>query len=306
MVHYEGQLEDGTVFDTTVEREPVRFQLGKGQVIRGLERLVLGLRPGEAASAELPPEAAYGQRREELLVTMPAERAPAGLEEGMSVTLQNGRGQDVPAQVVAVADDGTVTCDTNHALAGRTLSFRVELLDIEELLAPAVLTEGLELATFAAGSFWSLELAFQRVPGVAQTSVGYSQGRAERPSFEDVASGRTGHVQATSARWRRRFLERAACACMAAVQRAGATWASMPRPETLVGKTAGPCTGVGSTTIARLLPHTFGSRNTDTSATWSEGAEVGDLRVRRRAAPTRYGHMAEQSTVKGVHRCWGN
>ncbi|XP_078434057.1 peptide methionine sulfoxide reductase-like [Wolffia australiana] len=54
---------------------------------------------------------------------------------------------------------------------------------------------GLELAQFAAGCFWGVELAFQRVEGVAKTEVGYSQGHLQNPSYGDVCTGRTGHAE---------------------------------------------------------------------------------------------------------------
>jgi peptide-methionine (S)-S-oxide reductase len=67
-------------------------------------------------------------------------------------------------------------------------------------LAPKDAPEGLELATFAGGCFWGLELKFQREPGVVKTSVGYAQGRQESPTYEQVCSGTTGHTEAVQVR----------------------------------------------------------------------------------------------------------
>lgn len=196
IVHYEGRLEDGSVFDSTLEREPITFALGKGQVVRGFEQAVLGLSPGDSVEVVLPPELAYGEPRDNLLIEMPASAASSGLVEGSQVTLQNSRGQDLPAKVIRVNEDGSVVCDANHRLAGKTLTFKIDLLGFREVVAPAEPPEGLKLATFAAGPFWCLELVFQRVPGVVHTCAGYTQGHVQCPSFEDVKSGRTGHAQA--------------------------------------------------------------------------------------------------------------
>ncbi|KAI3425163.1 hypothetical protein D9Q98_008934 [Chlorella vulgaris] len=63
-------------------------------------------------------------------------------------------------------------------------------------LAPATAPEGLEIATVAGGCFWGLELAYQRLPGVVSTSVGYTAGQVPSPTYEEVCSGRTGHTEA--------------------------------------------------------------------------------------------------------------
>jgi peptide-methionine (S)-S-oxide reductase len=85
-------------------------------------------------------------------------------------------------------DDSSITIDANHPLAGKELTFDVEVTRI----IPA---SRLQKATFGAGCFWGPELAFQRVPGVVQTAVGYSQGHAKNPSYQDVCSGTTGHAE---------------------------------------------------------------------------------------------------------------
>ena len=82
--------------------------------------------------------------------------------------------------VVTAVDEESVTIDANHPLAGKQLAFEVQL-------TRHIPAAQLEYATFGAGCFWSVELAFQRVPGVLQTAVGYSQGRTPSPTYEDVS-----------------------------------------------------------------------------------------------------------------------
>eukprot|EP00927_Polykrikos_kofoidii_P076602 TRINITY_DN73667_c0_g1_i1.p1 TRINITY_DN73667_c0_g1~~TRINITY_DN73667_c0_g1_i1.p1 ORF type:complete len:466 (+),score=77.56 TRINITY_DN73667_c0_g1_i1:152-1399(+) len=195
-VHYKGMFEDGTQFDSSEGRDPLIFTLGQKQVVPGFEAAVRGLRRGQRVSVKLPPKEAYGERREQLVFTIPSNEAPSHMKVGLQVRMQTSSGQTVPATVINVAEDGAVTVDANPRLAGRTLHFDIELVGFKEFLAPAVAPKGLEFATFAAGCFWGVELAFQRVPGVVATSVGYTQGQTERPTYEEVCSARTGHTEA--------------------------------------------------------------------------------------------------------------
>lgn len=194
-VHYEGRLEDGTVFDTSRKRgSPLTFSLGAQQVVPGFEKAVLGLSEGEKVTVTIPPEEAYGERNEEYVLSVPAKFVPEGVEVGMRVGL--GEGQQVQATITEICEDGSVKVDANPPLAGKTLTFDIELVGFRELLAPETAPEGLELATFAAGCFWGVELAFQRVPGVVSTSVGYAQGEKEQPTYEEVCQATTGHTEA--------------------------------------------------------------------------------------------------------------
>lgn len=194
-VHYEGRLEDGSVFDSSEGRRPLSFTVGGGQVVPGFDEAVRGLALGETVEVTLPPEKAYGVRNEDLVMSVPKDKAPAGLEEGMTVRLQMA-GRVVPANVVKIAEDGTVTIDLNPPLAGKVLNFKITLEGFRELLAPSEPPPGMELATFAAGCFWGVELAFQRIEGVVSTSVGYAQGQKEAPTYEEVCSATTGHTEA--------------------------------------------------------------------------------------------------------------
>lgn len=124
-VHYTGTLDDGTEFDSSRGGEPFTFELGAGAVIPGFENAVRGLQVGEKTTVTLTPDEAYGQPDPSLVLEVPADRAPEGLNPGDRVMLGNG----VPATVVEVTDE-TVKIDANHPLAGQSLTFEVELVSV--------------------------------------------------------------------------------------------------------------------------------------------------------------------------------
>lgn len=132
-VHYTGTLEDGTVFDTSRERDPLEFTLGEGRVLPGFESAVLGLEPGDSASTTIPPEKGYGERREDLVLTVPREQLPDTIEPkpGQQLEMRTPDGRALPVTVVQ-ADDRVVLLDANHPLAGRELRFELELVGIAD------------------------------------------------------------------------------------------------------------------------------------------------------------------------------
>jgi FKBP-type peptidyl-prolyl cis-trans isomerase 2 len=131
LVHYTGKLDDGSVFDSSQEREPLRVTLGQSAIIPGFQDALVGMEPGSSKTATLPPEAAYGERRNEMVVDIDRDKFPSEfqLQVGKELQLQTKDGQPVPARVAAVKDTA-VTVDANHPLAGRELTFDIELLDI--------------------------------------------------------------------------------------------------------------------------------------------------------------------------------
>jgi FKBP-type peptidyl-prolyl cis-trans isomerase 2 len=130
-VHYTGTLKDGTVFDSSVEREPLEFTMGKGQLIAGFEAAVLGKTPGETVKVDIPPENAYGPYHQEAVMEVPRDQLPPNLnpEEGQQLQLTQENGQVFVVQVSDVSDD-SVTLDGNHPLAGQGLTFEIEVLEI--------------------------------------------------------------------------------------------------------------------------------------------------------------------------------
>ncbi|MEL6457776.1 MAG: peptidylprolyl isomerase [Cyanobacteria bacterium J06636_27] len=130
-VHYTGKLDDGTVFDSSVEREPLQFSLGSGNVIPGFEEAIVGMAPGESKTATIPPDQAYGPQREELVITVEKEQIPTDLsvEIGQQLQISQNNGQVIPVIVTDVSDS-KVTLDANHPLAGQQLTFDIELVEV--------------------------------------------------------------------------------------------------------------------------------------------------------------------------------
>lgn len=130
-VHYTGKLDTGDVFDSSRERDPLEFTVGEGQVIPGFDRAVEGLAVGESREVRLEPNEAYGQPREDLVVDVPRSQfPPEGTPEvGQQVQVQVAPDQNRVATIAEVGDEA-IKLDLNHPLAGKPLTFEVELVEI--------------------------------------------------------------------------------------------------------------------------------------------------------------------------------
>lgn len=135
-VHYRGELEDGTVFDSSQEGEPLEFVIGEGAVIPGFEKAVVGMNPGDERTQRIPADEAYGPHHEELVLTLEREAVDADFDVslGQRLEMMDGQGRALEVTVVEVTDD-QVTLDANHLLAGRDLIFHIELVDVESQAA---------------------------------------------------------------------------------------------------------------------------------------------------------------------------
>jgi len=131
-VHYTGTLEDGTVFDTSLDREPMEFTLGQGQLIPGFEQAVMGMQVGESKTVTIPAEQAYGSYNDELIFVVGREQLPENLEPAVGQRLYVGRpdGQTVIVTVIELSET-SITVDANHPLAGKDLTFEIELIQIQ-------------------------------------------------------------------------------------------------------------------------------------------------------------------------------
>lgn len=131
VVHYTGRLLDGTVFDTSVEREPIRFTIGEGRVIPGFERAVIGMRPGDVKTERIEAEDAYGPHREDMVLEVQRARFPDDLEPevGLPLQIRQPDGHTAQAIISSIRDD-LVVLDANHPLAGLDLVFEIELMAI--------------------------------------------------------------------------------------------------------------------------------------------------------------------------------
>lgn len=130
-VHYVGRLTSGTVFDSSVESDPLQFQLGEGQLIPGFENAVIGLTAGQSTTTHIPNHEAYGPKQEELIFKVERSTMPEDIEPeiGLELTLQEEDGEPLPVIITAL-DENFVTFDANHPLSGEDLVFEITLVEI--------------------------------------------------------------------------------------------------------------------------------------------------------------------------------
>jgi FKBP-type peptidyl-prolyl cis-trans isomerase 2 len=130
-VFYTGRLEDGAVFDTSEGHEPLAFTIGGKEVIRGFEQAVVGMQPGESKTTTLPPEKAYGPHRPEKVAEVERKDVPEHIELVVGNHLELTKEDGEPfAVLISDLTETTVTLDANHPLAGRVLTFEINLLEI--------------------------------------------------------------------------------------------------------------------------------------------------------------------------------
>lgn len=130
-IHYTGTLADGSVFDSSEGRDPLAFTLGSGQVIPGFEEAVTGMAVDEKKNVTIPADKAYGDRNDELLINVPRDQVPEDIEpeEGQRLQMQGPQNQPVVVVVAEVTDEHIIL-DANPPLAGKDLTFDIELVEI--------------------------------------------------------------------------------------------------------------------------------------------------------------------------------
>jgi peptidylprolyl isomerase len=130
-VHYTGRLDDGTVFDTSAEKEPLEFKIGAGQLIADFEQAVVGMEPGESKTVMITSDDAYGPHHDEMVLQIARHDLPEGLDPKVDQRLQVRRdsGETFVVTVAAVSAE-SVTLDANHPLAGKDLTFDIQLMEI--------------------------------------------------------------------------------------------------------------------------------------------------------------------------------
>ena len=130
-VHYTGKLTDGEVFDSSLERDPLEFTVGAGQMIKGFDEAVNGMELNEKKTVTIPSGEAYGDRNDQLIQEVPKNDLPADMkpEVGQTLVATNQDGQQTHVLVTGV-EDATITIDANHPLAGKDLVFEIELVEI--------------------------------------------------------------------------------------------------------------------------------------------------------------------------------
>ena len=131
-VHYTGKLENGEVFDSSKDGQPLEFTIGKGDVTPGFEKGVIGIEVGRTKTITVPPEEAYGQRSEELIMDVEKTFLPEHTKPAIGQQLQIQQRDGDPINVtIADMNEDTVTLDANHPLAGKTLIFNILLVAVK-------------------------------------------------------------------------------------------------------------------------------------------------------------------------------
>ena len=128
-VHYTGTLDDGSVFDSSENKQPLEFTIGENQVIPGFENGVKDMKLNQEKTIKIKPEDAYGEKNEQLIREIPRDKFPPEVQVGGSLILKSPEGQQIPAVVTEVKDD-SVTIDLNHPLAGKELTFKVKVVEV--------------------------------------------------------------------------------------------------------------------------------------------------------------------------------
>lgn len=130
-VHYTGKLDDGTIFDSSIDRDPLEFTIGDGMIIPGFEQAVIGMSPGDSKVETIATENAYGPHLEEMVVVVDRQQMPPEIEPevGQQLQIQQPTGQVIPVIITDVSSSA-VTLDANHPLAGEELTFEINLVEI--------------------------------------------------------------------------------------------------------------------------------------------------------------------------------
>lgn len=129
-IDYTGTLEDGTVFDSSEKHgQPLEFEVGSGQIIKGFDEAVIGMKKGDEKDIKLQPADAYGELNDELIKKVPKEQLPPEAKKGSVLMMGLPNGAQLPVKIVDM-DDKEGTLDLNHPLAGKVLNFKIKLVEI--------------------------------------------------------------------------------------------------------------------------------------------------------------------------------
>ena len=131
-VEYTGTLEDGSIFDSSEKHDtPIEFTVGSGKLIKGFEDAVVGMKLGEEKEIKIPPEEAYGLHNPEFVKDMPRNIFPENkqIQIGMVFLVSLESGRQIPVWISKISEN-SVTVDLNPPLAGKTLTFKIKIVEI--------------------------------------------------------------------------------------------------------------------------------------------------------------------------------
>lgn len=130
-VNYTGKLSDGTIFDSSIGRHPMQFTMGKSQLIAGFEKAVLGMAAGDKKTVVIPCAEAYGPRQDSSITEVERKNLPTDPDAKVGQRLELTQEDDSTILVtVTGASETSLTLDSNHPLAGKDLTFEIEVLSI--------------------------------------------------------------------------------------------------------------------------------------------------------------------------------
>jgi FKBP-type peptidyl-prolyl cis-trans isomerase SlpA len=130
-LHFALNLENGDVVDSTFDKKPATFKVGDGNLLPGFEAALFGLKAGDKRTLQVEPEHGFGQPNPQNVQVMPRSQFEGmELSEGLLVIFNDAANTELPG-VVKAFDDSQVTIDFNHPLAGKTLSFQVEIIEVQ-------------------------------------------------------------------------------------------------------------------------------------------------------------------------------
>ncbi|AMR68326.1 MULTISPECIES: FKBP-type peptidyl-prolyl cis-trans isomerase [Pseudomonadaceae] len=129
-LHFALKLENGDVVDSTFDKQPATFKVGDGNLLPGFEVALYGFKAGDKRSLQIEPENAFGQPNPQNVQVMPrGQFQDMELSEGLLIIFNDAANAELPG-VVKAFDEQQVTIDFNHPLAGKTLSFDVEIIEV--------------------------------------------------------------------------------------------------------------------------------------------------------------------------------
>ena len=133
LVHYTGKLSDGTIFDSTIDKDPISICIGSGQMLAGFEQALVGMSPGSSKVETIPCELAYGLYQPEMVITVNRHSvfSETEVKVGQQLKRTNSVGDEIALTVVGIKKS-KVTLDANHALAGKDLIFDINLVQLLE------------------------------------------------------------------------------------------------------------------------------------------------------------------------------
>ncbi|MFZ1288880.1 MAG: peptidylprolyl isomerase [Melioribacteraceae bacterium] len=131
-VHFTGNLDDGSIFDSSKNKKPLKFKVGFGQVIQGFDEAVIGMKLGQEKTIHINSDKAYGPRAKELIVNVEKEKFPQTLDIKLNqqYKIPNEDGESMIVRVTSISEN-TIELDGNHPLAGKNLTFKITLVEIE-------------------------------------------------------------------------------------------------------------------------------------------------------------------------------